>query len=113
MKYAFASSPWFDRIAVAAMASVSVVVVVAMAFAPSGADGAAVAVVYTPWTSSRDALTRAVEAGARFVRFGALPFIVVVMPEGKGYAARARAGGALFMADPQAVGGCLPAETAQ
>ena len=78
-----------------------------MAFAPHRAD-AAVAVVYAPWTTSGGALSRAVEAGARFVRFGAMPFIVVVMPERPDYAARARAGGALLMLDPQALAACLP-----
>lgn len=110
MKFGLPANPWFDRLAVAAMAALSFVVLAAMTLAPRHADGA-VAVVYAPWTSSRAALLRAAAAGARFVRFGALPFIVVVMPDARGYAARARAGGALFTADPQAVGGCAATET--
>ena len=97
---------WFDRLAVAAMAALSFAVLAAFSFAPA-ADGGPVAVVYAPWVPAAAALARASGAGARFVRFGALPFIVVVMPEAEDYAARVRAGGALFTADPQALGGCL------
>jgi hypothetical protein len=101
---------WFDRLAVAAMAGASLLAIGAIAFAPHDAD-AAVAVVYAPWTSSRDALVRAAEAGARVVRFGGLPFIVIVLPERPDYAQRARDGGALLMLDPQALAACLPGET--
>lgn len=101
---------WFDRLAVAAMAGASLLAIGAIAFAPHDAD-AAVAVVYAPWTSSRDALVRAAQAGARVVRFGGLPFIVIVLPERPDYAQRARAGGALLMLDPQALAACLPGET--
>ena len=58
---------------------------------------------------SANALT--VEAGARVVRFGGLPFIVIVLPERPDYAQRARDGGALLMLDPQALAACLPGET--
>lgn len=109
MKLQLPHSPWFDRLAIAATAVASLVTVAAMAFAPDGA-GAAVAVVYAPWTSSADTLARATQAGARIVRFGAAPFIVVVMPERTDFVARARAGGALFMLDPQALAACLPEE---
>jgi hypothetical protein len=101
---------WFDRLAVAAMAGASLLAIGAIAFAPHDAD-AAVAVVYAPWTSSRDALVRAAQAGARVVRFGGLPFIVIVLPERPDYAQRARDGGALLMLDPQALAACLPGET--
>jgi hypothetical protein len=101
---------WSDRLAVAAMACASLLAIGAIAFAPHDAD-AAVAVVYAPWTSSRDALVRAAQAGARVVRFGGLPFIVIVLPERPDYAQRARDGGALLMLDPQALAACLPGET--
>ncbi len=67
-----------------------------------------VAVVFAPWTAADAALTRAVEAGSRFVRYGGLPFIAVVMPDDSGYAARIRAAGAWLVADPQALAACLP-----
>lgn len=102
----FHRSVWFDRLVVGAVALGSIVALAVMAFAPGdGRDG--VGVVYAPWVSESDALTRAVAAGARFVRYGGLPFIVVVMPEAPGYTARAMASGALFMVDPRALAACF------
>jgi hypothetical protein len=66
-----------------------------------------VAVVFPPWTAADAALTRAVAAGSRFVRFGDLPFIAVVMPDDAGYVARIRSAGAWLVADPQALAACL------
>ena len=68
-----------------------------------------VAVIYSPWTTADDAFRRAVQGGARFVRYGGAPFIVVVMPEAPDYPARVRAGGALMIADPQALAACFSA----
>jgi len=47
-------------------------------------------------------LQRAVEAGGRFVRYGAFPFIVVIMPETPITFRESRATGALLVADPRA-----------
>jgi hypothetical protein len=67
-----------------------------------------VGVIFAPWTAADTAFVRAVEAGGRFVRFGGLPFVVVVMPEVADYADRARAAGALLIVDPLALAVCLP-----
>lgn len=75
-----------------------------------------VAVIYWPWTGAAEAFLLAVEDGARFVRYGGAPFIVVVIPEAPDYLARVRARGALFVADPQAIAACfsvLPGRGAQ
>ena len=66
-----------------------------------------VAVVFAPWTSAQTALTRTVEAGARFVRFGELNFITVAVPDDRGYPGRALAAGAWFVVDPQVLAACL------
>jgi hypothetical protein len=67
-----------------------------------------VAVIYSPWTTGEVAFTHAVAAGARFVRFGALPSIVVVIPDDPSeYPRRAAAFGAWMLADPQALAGCF------
>jgi hypothetical protein len=77
------------------------------AIAPRNAqDG--IAVLFAPWTDARDAFVRSVEAGGRFVRYGAYPFIAVVMPDDPDYAARVRANGAWLLADPQALAACFP-----
>jgi len=67
-----------------------------------------VAVVFAPWTPPEGALGRSVEAGARFVRFGAAPFVTIVVPESEGYAARAFAAGAWLVIDPLALSACIP-----
>ena len=75
-----------------------------------------VAVIYAPWTDFDDAFRRAVGAGARFVRAGGVPFVVVVVApnqvsvaEDSGFEQRVRAGGAWMLADPVALAGCFNA----
>ena len=66
-----------------------------------------VGVIFAPWTSEQSAMARATDPGARFVRYGGLPFIVVVVPETSDYLARVYAAGALLIVDPQALAACL------
>ena len=66
-----------------------------------------VAVVFAPWTSPEFAVSRAVELGGRFVRFGGLPFIAVVIPEDANYPSRMLGAGAWLVLDPQAIAACL------
>ena len=70
---------------------------------------AGVAVVYAPWIPAGETMTRAVDAGARFVRFGGFGFIAVVMPDKTDYVERAFADSALLVVDPQVLAACLPA----
>ena len=72
-----------------------------------------IAVVFAPWTAPEAVLSRAVEGGSRFVRFGGLPFIAIVMPEDADYAARMLGAGAWIVADPQTIAACLSAIAAQ
>lgn len=67
-----------------------------------------VAVIYAPWTPAEQTMIRAVDAGARFVRFGGFNFIAIVMPERPDYVERALAGSALLAVDPQVLAACLP-----
>jgi hypothetical protein len=68
-----------------------------------------VAVVFAPWTAPETTMARAVEAGARFVRFGGHGFIAVVTADDRDYATRAMAAGAWLVVDPQLVAACLSA----
>lgn len=68
-----------------------------------------VAIIYAPWIGPEAAFRRAVDAGARFVRYGSLPFIVVVLPDSPDFSRRAQAGGALMLADPMALAACFTA----
>jgi hypothetical protein len=65
------------------------------------------AVVFAPWTAPEAAMATAVEAGARFVRFGGYGFIAVVAPDNRNYTARAMASGAWLVLDPQLLAACL------
>ena len=66
-----------------------------------------VAVIFSPWTAAGDALAQSAAAGGRFVRFGAFPFIAVVVPDGPGYVDRVLGRGAWFALDPSALAACL------
>jgi hypothetical protein len=68
-----------------------------------------VAVMFAPWTPTTEVFTRAVTAGARFVRFGAMPFIAIVQPESDAYADRMFDDGAWLVVDAQTIGGCSAA----
>lgn len=67
---------------------------------------AGVGVVFAPWVSEAAAIRRATQAGARFVRLGGLPFVVVVVPESPDYVATIE-GQALLVLDPRALEACL------
>jgi hypothetical protein len=56
-------------------------------------------------------MVQAVEAGARFVRFGGFPFIAVVMPERPDYVDQVMKGSAWLAVDPQALAACFGAST--
>ena len=43
----------------------------------------------------------------RFVRFGGLPFIAIVIPEAPDYSSRILGEGALLLLDPQALAACF------
>lgn len=65
-----------------------------------------VAVIYAPWNDAGKTIARAVEPGARFVRFGGASFVAVVMPEHRDYVLRALDSGALFVVDPGILAAC-------
>ncbi len=102
---------WYDRLVIAVAALASLLAMVILMFAPRDAS-AGIGVVFAPWVSQEEALTRAAGAGARVVRESGVPFVVVVIPETDDYAARAAAAGALFLVDPRALDACLPAADA-
>jgi hypothetical protein len=96
--------PWL----LAVLTVVSFAVILRVGLLP-GNPGAGVAVIYAPWTTADQTMIRAVNAGARFVRFGGFHFIAVVVPEQPDYVSRVLAGSALLAVDPQVLAGCLPA----
>jgi hypothetical protein len=103
-------SPRWGRIlegtAVTAFALISTIAVARVGLEPRD-PSRAVGVVFSPWTDENAALTRAVGAGARFVRFGGPPFVVIVQPDVADYARRVKEAGALLLLDPQVLAACL------
>jgi hypothetical protein len=97
---------WFDvaTLCFAAILSFATVAVVTLGLKE---ESQGVAVIFAPWTSASDAMTRSVEPGARFVRFGAFDFIAVIEPQSADYMRRVRSNGAWMIADPAALAACL------
>jgi hypothetical protein len=95
----------FWLLAVLAVASFATILRVGLL---PGDQSAGVAVIYAPWTTADQTISRSVSAGARFVRFGGFNFIAVVMPEERGYVDRVLAGSALLAVDPKVLAACLP-----
>jgi len=97
---------WFDAALILAAAIFSFGLLAFLTLAPRN-EAPGVAVIFSPWTNARDALSRSAEAGSRFVRFGAFDFIAVVEPDNEHFARQVRARGAWFIADPAALAACL------
>jgi hypothetical protein len=64
-----------------------------------------VAAVFPPWWAGTHSMAAAGQIGA-VVRFGAFPFVVVVVPEGENADERLRRAGAWLVLDPLAFGAC-------
>lgn len=97
---------WLDGILIFTVAIVSLYGAARLGLKPRD-PAAGVGVVFAPWVSDSSAVNRATETGARFVRFGGLPFIVVVVPDAPDYVARISAQGAFLVVDPQVLAACL------
>jgi len=95
---------WFDTLLLTAAAFFSSGTLAAMSLAPK-ADSSGLAVIFAPWTSAQETMTRATEAGGRFVRFGAFNFIAIVEPRSSDYTDRLRE--AWLLADPAALAACF------
>jgi len=97
---------WTDYLALAVLSVGALCFTARATLAPQEPERGA-AVVFAPWTAPETAMASAVEAGARFVRFGGYGFIAVVAPEDRNYTARAMASGAWLVVDPQLLAACL------
>lgn len=70
---------------------------------------AGVAVVFSPWTSATDTITRSVAHHGRFMRFGGASFIAVVMPDDDRYVGETLATGAWLVLDSRLLAACSAA----
>jgi hypothetical protein len=89
-----------------AISGAALIATTALLAAPPSPDSG-VAVIFSPWTPADEALSQSSAAGGRFVRFGAFPFIAVVVPDDDGYVDRVLRRGAWFALDPAALAACL------
>src|SRR5882757_3699274 len=96
----------FDIVVVMGFALASLFMAARVGLAPRAPEDG-VGVIFAPWTTGDAALRRAVGAGARFVRYGGMPFVVVVVPDEHDYLARIAADGALLVVDPRLIAACL------
>lgn len=64
------------------------------------------ALVFAPWTTADETLSKALASGGRFVRFGGLPFIAVVVPDEHDHSSRLFDTGAWLVLDPETVAAC-------
>lgn len=102
----------FDVLLITGFALGSLLVAARIALQPQN-PSEGLAVVFTPWTDAASALDRATSAGARLVRYGNYPFIVVVIPDDASYVSRVSSSGALFIADPKTLAACFPGANQQ
>jgi hypothetical protein len=103
-----ANGRWFDGAILALLLAASLLIQTGALSQPADqGENPAVAVLFAPWVDSGSAMQRAGEAGARIVRFGALPFIVVVEPERADFAARVTERGAVLILDPRTLAACF------
>jgi len=104
------STRLLDFATIAALICASVISILRIGLAPTNPT-AGVAVVYAPWTAANVTMIQAVEAGARFVRFGGFQFIAVVIPERPDYVEQVMKSSAWLVVDPQALAACLGVST--
>jgi hypothetical protein len=109
VSHSFVRARWLIDALVLAIVSIGALYATARVSLVPHDPGRGVAVVFAPWTSAESTLTRTVEAGGRFVRFGGASFIGIAVPEDGDYSARAFAAGAWLVLDPKALAACLSA----
>ena len=97
----------FDIFLLACLSVATLYAIVRVTFMPRD-PSSGVAVIFAPWVEPQDALTRAVGAGGRFLRFGGFSFITVIVPDGPDYHSRVLSAGAWFVVDPNVLAACLP-----
>ncbi len=94
--------PWRDVGLIAGMALCSAVLALASLPGPVAGASPPLAAIFPPWVSGEEAVARSLATGARILRHGTVPFIVVLAPE-----SAARPSGALLMLRLDGLAGCI------
>jgi hypothetical protein len=95
-----------DRVVLTSFAAACAVTIAALAL-PTPRAGEQVALVYPPWTSGFEALSRAAASGARLVRTGRYPFIVIADAPSAEEIRQLAESGAMATLGAAGLGGCI------
>lgn len=93
---------WRDLGLIAGLALCSGVLALASLPGPVSGLPTPLAAIFPPWISGEEAVARSLASGARILRQGAAPFVVVLAPE-----MAARPSGALLMLRLDGLAGCI------
>lgn len=96
------SRQWRDIGLIAGLALCSGLFALASLPGPVAGPPAPLAAVFPPWVGGEEAVVRSLATGARILRQGAVPFVVVLAPE-----TTARPAGALLMLRLDGLAGCI------
>ena len=93
---------WRDVGMIAGLAICSGIITLASLPGPVSGPSVPLAAIFPPWVTGEEAVARSLATGARILRQGAVPFVVVLAPE-----TSARPVGALLMLRLDGLAGCI------
>jgi len=93
---------WRDIGLIAGLALCSGLLTLASLPGPAAGASPPLAAIFPPWVSGEEAVARSLATGARILRQGAVPFVVVLAPE-----TATRPSGALLMLRLDGLAGCI------
>lgn len=102
---------WRDIGLIAGLALCSSLVTLASLPGPATGPAAPLAVIFPPWITGEEAVSRSLAAGGRLLRQGAVPFVVVLAPEAN--APTARPAGAMLVLRLDGLAGCIISSDAE
>lgn len=99
---------WRDIGLIAGLALCSGLLALASLPGPAAGPSAPLAAIFPPWMSGDEAVARSLATGARIVRQGSVPFVVVLASE-----TAVRPAGALLMLRLDGLAGCIISSEAE
>jgi len=101
-----------ERVAVGAVSVASLLAALLALPGEASAGREPLAIVFPPWVSGDEAITRSLSAGYSLLRPGRAPFVVIAAPSGPGQPRAAMPQGALILLTLGGISGCLDAPVA-
>jgi len=103
---------WRDIGLIAGLAACSGLAALASLPGPVAGPAVPLAVIFPPWVSGGEAVTRSLATGARLLRQGAVPFVVILAPDAATMPA-ARPAGAMLVLRLDGLAGCIISSEAE